>query len=333
MGNHQDIFEFDCYDKVIVSLSGGKDSVAMLLYLLEQGVPADRIETWHQSIDGMLDTHSPFMDWPSTEGYVRQLCIALGVKLSWQWRAFGFKGELLRQDSRSQDIYYRNDEELLVYHLPTTRGELSTRRKWPMKTASLTYRYCSSSLKIDPARRVMSNRPDLKGSHERPIKILWMTGERRQESPARAKYAQIEHHPANTKARIVHHFRPVIDWKEDDIWSILERHRILPHPAYHLGLPRLSCRSCIFFSPDHWASLHDIDPAVTSMLHNIEKELNFTIDNKFSIPELIAMGKSRVTESNRHWIVQAVSPWSGSVHADHWQLPAGAFSGNGGGSI
>lgn len=328
-----DIYEIDRYDKIIVSLSGGKDSIAMLLYLIEQGVAPDRIEAWHQAVDGMHDTHTSFMDWPSTEGYVRELCNHLRVRLSWQWRAFGFKGEMFRENSRSHDIFYRNDEELLVYSLPTTRGDLSTRRKWPMKTASLKFRYCSSSLKIDPARRVMSNRPDLKGSERKQIKILWLTGERRQESPARARYAQVEHHPANSKSRIVHHYRPVIDWKEEDVWTVMERHRILPHPAYHLGLPRLSCRSCIFFSPSHWASLNDIDPKVTAMLHDIEKDLNFTIDNKFSIPELIAMGRSKVNDSNRFWIPKAVSQWRDPVVTDNWQLPAGAFSGEGGGSV
>lgn len=35
------------YDKYIVSFSGGKDSTAVFLYLLDRGVPKDKIELWH----------------------------------------------------------------------------------------------------------------------------------------------------------------------------------------------------------------------------------------------------------------------------------------------
>lgn len=35
------------YDKYIVSFSGGKDSTACFLYLLDHGIPLDRIELWH----------------------------------------------------------------------------------------------------------------------------------------------------------------------------------------------------------------------------------------------------------------------------------------------
>lgn len=54
MGNH--IIDLFSYDKYIVSFSGGKDSTATFLYLLDNGVPTDRIELWHQDIDGREKT-------------------------------------------------------------------------------------------------------------------------------------------------------------------------------------------------------------------------------------------------------------------------------------
>ena len=45
-------FNLNGYDKYIVSFSGGKDSTALLLFLLENGVPKDRIELWHQEMTG-----------------------------------------------------------------------------------------------------------------------------------------------------------------------------------------------------------------------------------------------------------------------------------------
>lgn len=46
------------YDKYIVSFSGGKDSTACFLYLLDNGIPLEKIELWHQDVDGRGDTFS-----------------------------------------------------------------------------------------------------------------------------------------------------------------------------------------------------------------------------------------------------------------------------------
>ncbi len=40
------------YDHVIVAFSGGKDSLACLLHLLDLGVPRERIGLWHHDVDG-----------------------------------------------------------------------------------------------------------------------------------------------------------------------------------------------------------------------------------------------------------------------------------------
>lgn len=45
-------FDLHSYDRYIVSFSGGKDSTALLLFLLDNGVPREKIELWHQEIDG-----------------------------------------------------------------------------------------------------------------------------------------------------------------------------------------------------------------------------------------------------------------------------------------
>lgn len=49
------------YDLIVVLISGGKDSVACYLKLLELGVPKERIEFWHHDIDGGHPSRR--MDW------------------------------------------------------------------------------------------------------------------------------------------------------------------------------------------------------------------------------------------------------------------------------
>lgn len=82
------------YDLIVVLISGGKDSVACYLKLLELGVPKERIEFWHHDIDG--GHPSKRMDWKCTQNYVKALADAEGIKLRVSYRVNGFFGELYR---------------------------------------------------------------------------------------------------------------------------------------------------------------------------------------------------------------------------------------------
>ena len=82
------------YEKIIVLFSGGKDSLACVLDLLERGVPRERIELWHHDIDGGHPDRK--MDWPVTQAYVRAVSEYLGLVLRTSWRVNGFWGEVYR---------------------------------------------------------------------------------------------------------------------------------------------------------------------------------------------------------------------------------------------
>ena len=72
------------YDLIVVLISGGKDSVACYLKLLELGVPKERIEFWHHDIDGGHPSRR--MDWKCTQNYVKALADAEGIKLRVSYR-------------------------------------------------------------------------------------------------------------------------------------------------------------------------------------------------------------------------------------------------------
>lgn len=82
------------YDLIVVLISGGKDSVACYLKLLELGVPKEKIEFWHHDIDGGHPSRR--MDWRCTQNYVKALADAEGIKLRVSYRVNGFFGELYR---------------------------------------------------------------------------------------------------------------------------------------------------------------------------------------------------------------------------------------------
>lgn len=322
------LLDLDRYDRYLVCLSGGKDSVAMLLHLLELGVPKEKITLWHQRVDGCY-TDEPLFDWPTVDSYNIALAAALGIDIQFAWRQQGILGEMLRENDISKGVEFTFGDS--TTYLPTRLGQLSTRRKWPAKSPDLRIRYCSASSKIDVFRRVVRNHPDYRTGN-----ILVLTGERREESANRAKYLEAEIDDGNSRQRLVHRWRAVIDFPEARIWELYAKYGIQPAAPYHLGFSRLSCQVCIFSGPDHWATIRDIDPDKFRRLVELEQELGHTIDNKLTLTQMADKGSSFVQRipDSAEWIAKALtgtySPNDIFVKGE-WKLPAGAFRGNGGG--
>ena len=164
-----------------------------------------------------------------------------------------------------------------------------------------------------------------------------ITGERREESANRARYLNVEKHPCTKNGREVTWWRSVIEWSERDVWDIIERHAILPHPAYWLGFSRTSCFGCIFSTPDQWATMREISPDRFGQLVKMEHDLQHTIDRKLTLTQLADKGRSRLPEGleSEKWIRLALE---GNIRPEdmivkRWTLPRGAFTGASGGSL
>ncbi|MEG3178809.1 phosphoadenosine phosphosulfate reductase family protein [Sphingomonas sp. RB3P16] len=278
-----------------MAFSGGKDSLAALVRLLSLGVPAHAIELHHHDVDG----HGPtFMDWPCTPAYVRAIADHFGIALYVLWREGGFARELARDDAPTAPI---------AFETPTGigraggSGPAGTRGIFPQTSPDLRVRWCSPALVI--------------------------TGERAEESPSRARYATLEPHRTSTLARAVDHWRPVHDWTERLIWAAIAQARIRPHPAYVLGWGRLSCRACIFGSPDQWATLRLVFPATFRRVAAREAASGKTIHRSLTVTQHADRGTAfpAATLHPDEW-AQADDPvWRLSILTDRWTLPASAF--------
>lgn len=98
---------FSNYDKIIVFFSGGKDSLATVLSLLEAGVKPEKIELHHHSIDGKEG--ELFMDWACTESYCQAVADYLGIPLYFSWKEGGFEAEMLRENSKTAPIIIQDE--------------------------------------------------------------------------------------------------------------------------------------------------------------------------------------------------------------------------------
>ncbi len=71
--NSSELLPWLSYEKVIVMFSGGKDSIASVIALLEAGCPAHLIELWHQDVDGAERPHGFIMK-PTAVIDLRDVC-------------------------------------------------------------------------------------------------------------------------------------------------------------------------------------------------------------------------------------------------------------------
>jgi len=336
--NTSTLLPLDEYDTIIVSFSGGKDSLACLLSLLEAGAPKDRIEIWHQSVDGRPGVDPRFFDWPCTESYCRAIAKALDIPIYFQWREQGFEGEITKVNRTTMPVGF----ELVpdgVDHGQVGKagggGTVGTRLKFPNPVANLMTRWCSSLLKIDVANLAFNNTDRFKDG-----KFLFITGERREESANRAGYAEIIEHRSTNKRRRVDHWRSILDWMEPDVWGIIKKFRVRPHPAYYLGWGRVSCFPCIFGSPNQWASVKAVDPKQFKAILDYEHKFGHTVQAGGDIAYQAGRGRSFVPDDpeNLRLALEEEYPEELAIVArgEQWKLPAGALgkvAGSGGGPL
>jgi len=319
--------DIQSYDKFIVCFSGGKDSIALFLYLLELGIEKSKIELWHHDIDGELKVgESNFMDWPITKPYCKAFAKAFNVPIYFSWREGGFKREMLRENQPTGDTLFE-DENHNIIRIESRKGDRynNTRLKFPQVTADLSTRWCSAYLKIDICASAIRNQDRFKG-----IKTLVLTGERGEESKARGTYNIVEPDRSDLRdgrtPRYVDHYRPIRDWTEREIWEIIERWSVRPHPAYVLGFGRVSCMKCIFGNANQFASAAKIDPAGTKDVSNYEKTFGVTIKRKESVDELIAKGTPyEMDKQMRQLAMEKEYPLNIIMRHDAWELPSGAY--------
>lgn len=92
-------------------------------------------------------------------------------------------------------------------------------------------------------------------------------------------------------ARYFDHHRPILDWREMDVWEVMRRWGIQPHPCYWLGISRASCRTCIFLTAADWASLRIIDPKGFERHRRMEAETGYTLHREFDLQSRANQGR------------------------------------------
>lgn len=95
-------------------------------------------------------------------------------------------------------------------------------------------RFCTQELKLKPAKAFMNS---LSG------KILSVNGIRREESKVRSEMSEFGSYMETYHGSA--EWRPLLEWKIEDIWLIHKRYNFTRNPLYDMGFERVGCMPCI----------------------------------------------------------------------------------------
>lgn len=213
----------------IISLSGGKDSTAMLLLAIEQetenlqAVFADTGHEHHLTYD--------YIDYLENMTGIRiqhvQADFAADIArkrrfITEKWPLDGVPAERI---ARALALLYPTGIPFL--DLCMLKGRFPSTR----------VRFCSHDLKQKPIDQQIII-PALAQYSE----VTSWQGVRAEESKARRALAQHEEHPTRWGLTI---YRPLLYWTVDEVFAMHRKHNIKPNPLYTLGMGRVGCMPCI----------------------------------------------------------------------------------------
>lgn len=171
------------------------------------------------------------------------------------------------------------------------------RRRWP--GMSPTTRPCTNALKRDPTDKLLRRLGN-------DARILLLTGERREESPLRARMDAWAFRRAcapNLK-RLVMQRRPMLDWSTGEIFERSARHGQEPLWVYDAGLvrshvghdgsaplpafSRASCAFCIYLRPRELTVSFNLYPALACLGTKVEAYIEHRWREDFALADMWA---------------------------------------------
>lgn len=212
--------------KVIVSMSGGKDSTAVALLAKEQGV------------DAMYAFSDTGHEHPETYAYIDYLESVLDQRIIRCKADFSKdierKRTVVQTKWRKDGVSESKIDRALAVLQPTGNPFLDL-CLWKGRFPSTMARFCTENLKIIPYnQQVLFPAIEKYGSVE-----TWV-GVRADESAARSKLPERE--MDDTGAEIV---RPILHWTVEDVFAMHRKHDVEPNPLYKQGMGRVGCMPCV----------------------------------------------------------------------------------------
>ncbi|PHM73694.1 phosphohydrolase [Xenorhabdus kozodoii] len=221
----------------VITVSGGKDSLAQWLLAIENGVPHVAVfaDTGHEHPQTMK-----YLDYLENRlGKIQRVSadFASQIKNKREFIKSRWPVSLVEECGMSPAQAEKRIIAALKTLFPTGSPFLDLcmlKGRFPSTKA----RFCTFELKHKPiAEQVVA--PLLSQFDE---VILWQ-GVRAQESPSRAALPEWESDIDNTAGLSA--YRPILSWTHEQVFALAKKHGIKPNPLYQQGCSRVGCMPCI----------------------------------------------------------------------------------------
>lgn len=235
---HNDVLKLiDAGALFVANHSGGKDSQAMLIQLLEV-IPLKQLVVVHASLGPM--------EWPGALELAREQALAANLPFI----VASASKTLLEMVARRFD----------------SRPEVPS---WP----SASTRQCTSDLKRGPIQREVRRYAKANGFKT----IVNCLGLRAAESPGRAKRQLFKKLPISNSVNIWFEWLPIHGWPTAQVFSCISAAGQEPHYAYALGNDRLSCVFCIMGSRNDLRNGAEQHPELLAEYDALERRTGYTM--------------------------------------------------------
>lgn len=251
----------------VVSHSGGKDSQAMMVHLVNAGVPAEQMVVIHADLGNV--------EWGGAKDIARANAEAAGVPFIVATARRGLLQMVTERFERRPEV-----------------------PSWP----SSSTRQCTSDLKRGPIAREARRYAKANGFNL----VVNCMGFRSEESPARAKRPVLAEVKSNTtKTREWFDFLPILDWDVQKVFQTIADDGQNPHEAYGArlvagrwvteGNDRLSCVFCIMASAKDIAHGAQERPELAAEYIALEKATGYTMHmSRKPLEQIIEEGKKQL---------------------------------------
>ncbi|WP_429844531.1 phosphoadenosine phosphosulfate reductase family protein [Brevibacillus sp. FIR094] len=235
----------------VLSLSGGKDSTAMWLYV---------------SKELGLEVYPVFADTGNEHDLTYQYVDYLERELGTIHRVKAdFTSQIKRKRKyvetkwREKGVPENIVQSALSVLEPTGNPFLDlciVKGRFPSRMAQ----FCTQFLKVFPVQQQVYFPLMEQGNH-----VVSCVGVRAAESSVRAKYSMREETPEGWQL-----YRPILEWDVKQVFEIHKKHGIEPNPLYKLGMGRVGCMPCINCAKDELFEISRRFPAVIERIRQWE---------------------------------------------------------------
>jgi len=219
----------------IISVSGGKDSTALLLLAIEhqpENMQAVFCDTGHE--------HAQTYD------YILYLEQATGIPIRWVKADFSAQIEakrarleaVARGDKVPRNTWTPEQAARAARYCVPTGNPFADLCIWKGRFPSTKARFCSEELKRNVIQAQVNQPLWDAGAY-----IVSWQGVRADESPSRALLDEEE--DVNQQYTI---YRPLLRWTAADCFAMHKKHGIRHNPLYEQGMGRVGCMPCIHAS-------------------------------------------------------------------------------------